>query len=57
MSLTRAPQVSAAFGGSLNILVNNAGTNIRKPTVEYSEQVRASVTVMCVDSSSTAAPA
>ncbi|KAJ4842462.1 hypothetical protein Tsubulata_001816 [Turnera subulata] len=27
--------VSTNFGGKLNILVNNAGTNIRKPAVEY----------------------
>ncbi|KAK1321400.1 hypothetical protein QJS10_CPA03g01700 [Acorus calamus] len=28
-------EVSSAFNGKLNILVNNVGTNIRKPTVEY----------------------
>ncbi|PNW72109.1 hypothetical protein CHLRE_16g682100v5 [Chlamydomonas reinhardtii] len=33
-----AAKVSEAFGGKLNILVNNVGTNIRKPTVEYSEE-------------------
>ncbi len=32
-------QVSAAFSGRLNILVNNVGTNIRKTAVEYSAQV------------------
>ena len=30
-------QVSGLFEGKLHILVNNVGTNIRKPTVEYSE--------------------
>ncbi|XP_074578665.1 tropinone reductase homolog At5g06060-like isoform X2 [Curcuma longa] len=30
--------VSAAFDGKLNILVNNAGTNVRKPTVDYSAE-------------------
>lgn len=29
--------VAANFGGGLSILVNNVGTNIRKPTVDYSE--------------------
>ncbi|CAI5960904.1 unnamed protein product [Closterium sp. NIES-65] len=29
-------KVSEAFGGKLNHLINNVGTNIRKPTVEYS---------------------
>ncbi|XP_031484856.1 tropinone reductase homolog At5g06060 isoform X1 [Nymphaea colorata] len=28
-------EVARAFDGKLNILVNNVGTNIRKPTVEY----------------------
>lgn len=27
----------AAFGGRLDCLINNVGTNIRKPTLEYSE--------------------
>ena len=31
-------EVEAYFGGSLDILVNNVGTNVRKPTVEYSEE-------------------
>ncbi|KAG9453109.1 hypothetical protein H6P81_006013 [Aristolochia fimbriata] len=31
-------KVSSIFGGKLNILVNNVGTNIRKPTVEYSAE-------------------
>lgn len=30
--------VSSAFNGKLNILINNVGTNIRKPTVEYTEE-------------------
>ncbi|CAA7398097.1 unnamed protein product [Spirodela intermedia] len=31
-------KAAAAFGGKLNILVNNAGTNTRKPTVDYSAE-------------------
>lgn len=31
-------EVSASFNGKLNILVNNVGTNIRKPTVEYTAE-------------------
>ncbi|KAJ3682702.1 hypothetical protein LUZ60_012929 [Juncus effusus] len=31
-------EVSSLFNGTLNILVNNVGTNIRKPTVEYSSE-------------------
>lgn len=30
-------QVSDAFGGKLNVLFNNVGTNVRKPTVEFTE--------------------
>lgn len=30
--------VSSLFNAKLNILINNVGTNIRKPTVEYSTQ-------------------
>ncbi|OMO76666.1 Short-chain dehydrogenase/reductase SDR [Corchorus olitorius] len=30
--------VGSVFNGKLNILVNNVGTNIRKPTVEYSAE-------------------
>ncbi|KAF5202031.1 Tropinone reductase, partial [Thalictrum thalictroides] len=30
--------VSSLFNSKINILVNNVGTNIRKPTVEYSSQ-------------------
>ncbi|KAG2501667.1 hypothetical protein HYH03_000170 [Edaphochlamys debaryana] len=33
-----AERVSGAFGGRLHILVNNVGTNVRKPTVEYTEE-------------------
>ncbi|XP_022956657.1 tropinone reductase homolog At5g06060 [Cucurbita moschata] len=29
-------EVASAFNGTLNILVNNVGTNIRKPSIEYS---------------------
>ncbi|KAI9196133.1 hypothetical protein LWI28_021287 [Acer negundo] len=31
-------QVSNLFNGKLNILINNVGTNVVKPTVEYSEE-------------------
>ncbi|XP_072978388.1 tropinone reductase homolog At5g06060-like [Typha angustifolia] len=31
-------KASSIFDGKLNILINNVGTNIRKPTVEYSEE-------------------
>ncbi|KAG2310127.1 hypothetical protein Bca4012_047479 [Brassica carinata] len=31
-------EVSSAFSGKLNILINNVGTNFRKPTVEYSSE-------------------
>ncbi|CAN6471651.1 unnamed protein product [Victoria cruziana] len=31
-------EVARAFDGKLNILVNNVGTNIRKPTVEYTAE-------------------
>ncbi|KAK8935773.1 hypothetical protein KSP39_PZI013416 [Platanthera zijinensis] len=31
-------KVSSAFDGKLNILINNVGTNVRKPTVDYSEE-------------------
>ncbi|XVF83729.1 hypothetical protein PTKIN_Ptkin16aG0515200 [Pterospermum kingtungense] len=30
--------VSSVFNGKLNILINNVGTNIRKPTIEYSDE-------------------
>ncbi|XP_010256814.1 PREDICTED: tropinone reductase homolog At5g06060-like isoform X1 [Nelumbo nucifera] len=30
--------VSSVFSGKLNILINNAGTNIRKPTIEYTAE-------------------
>ncbi|XP_010452516.1 PREDICTED: tropinone reductase homolog At5g06060-like isoform X1 [Camelina sativa] len=35
--------VSSAFSGKLNILINNVGFNIRKPTVEYSSEEYASI--------------
>lgn len=31
-------KVQEAFGGKLHVLVNNVGTNIRSPTVQYTEQ-------------------
>ncbi|KAK7387405.1 hypothetical protein VNO78_28189 [Psophocarpus tetragonolobus] len=31
-------QVASAFNGKLNILVNNVGTNVRKPTIEYTTE-------------------
>ncbi|XP_061368961.1 tropinone reductase homolog At5g06060-like isoform X2 [Gastrolobium bilobum] len=31
-------QVASAFNGKLNILVNNVGTNVRKPTIEYTAE-------------------
>lgn len=33
-----AGEVAERFGGKLDILVNNVGTNIRKPTTEYSSE-------------------
>ncbi|KAF8397423.1 hypothetical protein HHK36_016339 [Tetracentron sinense] len=30
--------VSSVFNGKLNILINNVGTNIRKPTIEYTTE-------------------
>jgi hypothetical protein len=40
LSLLLLPlQVSDVFGGSLNILVNNVGTNIRKPTADFTDEV------------------
>ncbi|KAF5467346.1 hypothetical protein F2P56_017176 [Juglans regia] len=31
-------QVASVFNGKLNILINNVGTNIRKPTIEYTAE-------------------
>ncbi|XXG66336.1 hypothetical protein AAC387_Pa05g3839 [Persea americana] len=31
-------KVSSIFGGKLNILINNVGTNIRKPTIDYTDE-------------------
>lgn len=31
-------KVSSVFNGKLNILINNVGTNIRKPTTEYTSE-------------------
>ncbi|PSC72101.1 tropinone reductase-like protein [Micractinium conductrix] len=30
-------EASAAFGGKLNVLFNNVGTNVRKPTVDFTQ--------------------
>eukprot|EP00195_Chlamydomonas_chlamydogama_P016929 CAMPEP_0202891856 /NCGR_PEP_ID=MMETSP1392-20130828/1800_1 /ASSEMBLY_ACC=CAM_ASM_000868 /TAXON_ID=225041 /ORGANISM="Chlamydomonas chlamydogama, Strain SAG 11-48b" /LENGTH=271 /DNA_ID=CAMNT_0049575719 /DNA_START=34 /DNA_END=849 /DNA_ORIENTATION=+ len=43
-------QVREAFGGVLNVLVNNVGTNIRKPTVEYTHEDYERVTSTNMDS-------
>ncbi|XP_062154711.1 tropinone reductase homolog At5g06060-like isoform X4 [Alnus glutinosa] len=31
-------EVASVFGGRLNILINNVGTNIRKPTIDYTPE-------------------
>jgi len=31
-------EVASVFGGKLNILINNVGTNIRKPTIEFTPE-------------------
>ncbi|KAI4307589.1 hypothetical protein L6164_030762 [Bauhinia variegata] len=31
-------QIASTFNGKLNILVNNVGTNVRKPTIEYTAE-------------------
>ncbi|AED90960.1 Tropinone reductase [Arabidopsis thaliana] len=36
-------EASSAFSGKLNILINNVGTNVRKPTVEYSSEEYAKI--------------
>ncbi|XP_058099396.1 tropinone reductase homolog At5g06060-like isoform X2 [Magnolia sinica] len=36
-------KVSSVFDGKLNILINNVGTNIRKPTVDYTAEEFATV--------------
>ena len=35
---TLIKEIEARFGGQLDVLVNNVGTNIRKPTVEFTEE-------------------
>nr|XP_043617036.1 tropinone reductase homolog At5g06060-like [Erigeron canadensis] len=44
-------KVSAIFGGKINILVNNVGTNIRKPTTEYSAEEYSMLMATNLDSS------
>lgn len=43
-------KVSAIFGGSLNILVNNVGTNVRKPTTDYTDEEFSKLTSTNFDS-------
>lgn len=38
-------EASAAFGGKLNVLFNNVGTNVRKPTVDFTQASDACVWV------------
>ncbi|KAF1895177.1 hypothetical protein Lal_00022676, partial [Lupinus albus] len=43
-------QVASAFDGKLNILVNNVGTNTRKPTIEYTAEEYSKVMTTNLDS-------
>ncbi|CAL0334848.1 unnamed protein product [Lupinus luteus] len=43
-------QVASAFNGKLNILVNNVGTNRRKPTIEYTAEEYSTVMTTNLDS-------
>ncbi|KAK7285191.1 hypothetical protein RJT34_19952 [Clitoria ternatea] len=43
-------QVAFAFNGKLNILVNNVGTNVRKPTIEYTAEEYSKVMSTNLDS-------
>nr|AFK38962.1 unknown [Medicago truncatula] len=43
-------QVASAFNGKLNILVSNAGTNVRKPTIEYTAEDYSKVMTTNLDS-------
>ncbi|XP_077238929.1 tropinone reductase homolog At5g06060-like [Tasmannia lanceolata] len=43
-------KVSSIFQGKLNILINNAGTNIRKPTVDYTTEEFSSIMTTNFDS-------
>ncbi|KAH6805662.1 Rossmann-fold superfamily protein [Perilla frutescens var. frutescens] len=44
-------KVSSVFGAKLNILINNVGTNIRKPTVDYTAEEYSSIMTTNLDSS------
>ncbi|EYU19938.1 hypothetical protein ABFS82_06G073900 [Erythranthe guttata] len=44
-------KVSSSFNGKLNILINNVGTNIRKPTVEYTAEEYSSIMTTNLESS------
>ncbi|QCD98511.1 tropinone reductase homolog At5g06060-like [Vigna unguiculata] len=43
-------QVDSAFNGKLNILVNNVGTTVRKPTIEYSSEDYSKLMAINLDS-------
>ncbi|KAI5407418.1 tropinone reductase homolog At5g06060 [Lathyrus oleraceus] len=43
-------QVASSFNGKLNILVNNVGTNVRKPTIEYTTEDYSKVMATNLDS-------
>ncbi|KAL1327300.1 hypothetical protein HN51_037361 [Arachis hypogaea] len=43
-------QVASTFNGKLNILVNNVGTNIRKPTIEYTVEEYSKIMITNLDS-------
>nr|AFK35677.1 unknown [Medicago truncatula] len=42
--------VASSFNGKLNIFVNNAGTNVRKPTIEYTAEDYSKVMTTNLDS-------
>ncbi|KAK4431713.1 Tropinone reductase [Sesamum alatum] len=44
-------KVSSVFDGKLNILINNVGTNIRKPTVDYTAEEYSSLMATNLESS------
>ncbi|KAL0321919.1 UNVERIFIED_CONTAM: Tropinone reductase [Sesamum calycinum] len=44
-------KVSSVFDGKLNILINNVGTNIRKPTVDYTAEEYSSIMATNLESS------
>ncbi|WVZ06242.1 hypothetical protein V8G54_019588 [Vigna mungo] len=43
--------VASTFNGKLNIYVNNVGTNLRKPTIEYSAEEYSELMTVNLDSS------